>query len=184
MRKCRQQLVAERSRNDCMHGAIPPGRSGPIPAGMDVASENRLRSYLLVESEASILRASPKPRPIISALLSLVGTRRVVGRVPRPSRARGLTSICATHQVLAHVQEADIEISEGLVPPAGTVRFNAKGVSRSVACRSVALPAVRSGELRGSALVALPAVRSVELRPSTLVADRLSHPPQAVPSLA
>src|ERR1700680_886161 len=102
---------------------------------------------------------------------------------PPAITSAGLTSICATDQVLAHVQEADIEISEGLVPPAGTVRFNAKGVSRSVACRSVALPAVRSGELRGSALVALPAVRSVELRPSTLVADRLSHPPQAVPSL-
>src|SRR6202022_1110029 len=75
MRKCRQQLVAERAR---------------VPAGMGGAAENRLRSYLLVESEASILRASPKPRPIISALLSLVGTRRVVGRVPRPSRARSL----------------------------------------------------------------------------------------------
>src|SRR6266478_3354146 len=69
--------------------------------------------------------------------------------------------------------------------PRGTDRFFAKGgVSRSDGCWSVALPAVRSGELGPSALVALPAVRSAELRPSALVADRLFHPPQAVPSLA
>ena len=46
MRKCRQQTIAEWPRVGRMHGAIPPGRSGPIPAGMDVASENRLRSAL------------------------------------------------------------------------------------------------------------------------------------------
>ena len=60
-----------------------------------------------------------------------------------------------------------------------------RGVSRSDACRSLALPAVCSGELRPLALVvALPAAPSGEPRPSAPLADRLSHPPQAIPSLA
>ena len=71
-------------------------------------------------------------------------------------------------QVLAHVHDAEIEIGEG-PEPRGTVRFYDKGgVSRSDARRPVALPAVRSAELR----------------PSALVADRPSHPPLTVPSLA
>ena len=61
----------------------------------------------------------------------------------------------------------------------------ARGVSRSDACRSLDLLAVCSGELRPLALVvALPAAPSGELRPSAPVADKLSHPPQAIPSLA
>ena len=53
--------------------------------------------------------------------------------------------------------------------PRETVRFYDKvGVSQSDARRPVALPAVRSAELR----------------PSGLVADRPSHPPLTVPSLA
>ena len=71
-------------------------------------------------------------------------------------------------QILAHVHDAEIEIGEG-PEPRGTVRFYDKGgVSRSDARRPVALPAVRSAELR----------------PSALVADRPSHPPLTVPSLA
>lgn len=71
-------------------------------------------------------------------------------------------------QVLAHVHDAEIEIGES-PEPRGTVRFYDKvGVSQSDARRPVALPAVRSAELR----------------PSALVADRPSHPPLTVPSLA
>ena len=81
----------------------------------------------------------------------------------------GNCPICgALTQVLAHVHDAEIEIGEG-PEPRGTVRFYDKvGVSQSDARRPVALPAVRSAELR----------------PSGLVADRPSHPPLTVPSLA
>src|SRR3979411_1340448 len=85
-------------------------------------------------------------------------------------------------EVLARVHDAEIS-ARAQSRPCGTARFYTKGgVSRPDACRSVALPAVRSSELRP--LVALPPVRSGELRPSALVADMPSHPRQAVPSLA
>ena len=44
VRERRHQFVAERSRIDGIHGRNPPGRSGPCPAGIDLASENRRRS--------------------------------------------------------------------------------------------------------------------------------------------
>src|SRR3982074_1188502 len=71
-------------------------------------------------------------------------------------------------EVLARVHDAEIS-ARAQSRPCGTARFYAKGgVSRPDACRLVALPPVRSGELR----------------PSALVADMPSHPRQAVPSLA
>src|SRR5882762_5370962 len=84
--------------------------------------------------------------------------------------------------VLARVHDAEIHRRGRRAARAGRPAFMQGGVSRPDACRSVALPAVRSGELRP--LVALPPVRSGELRPSALVADMPSHPPQAVPSRA
>ena len=43
-RQCGQQPVAVRSGFDLMHGAVPPGRSGPVLAGIYMASENCRRS--------------------------------------------------------------------------------------------------------------------------------------------
>jgi hypothetical protein len=41
--QCSQQLITGRSRFDCMHEKVPPDRFGPRPAGINVASESRLR---------------------------------------------------------------------------------------------------------------------------------------------
>ena len=144
---------------------------------------------------AASTRSSPNTRPAPPERRShrLRGTRPVPRSQPRKVDMR-LRVPCPNtasarfvapddrqrlDQVLAQVDAA--EIGEAPEPPEETAR----GVSRSDACRSLALPAVCAGELRPLTLVvALPAAPSGELRPSAPVADRLSHPPQAIPSLA